>query len=57
MEHLEGNIGKKFQLCNFCRSRENLLQRVKATKKLFKSSPAAIDALYLIMLHINGNIA
>ena len=33
-----------------------MLQRVKATKKLFKSSPAAIDASYLIMLHIDGNI-
>ena len=38
------------------RSRENLLQKVKAVKELFRSSLAAIDDEYLIMLHIVGNV-
>ena len=53
MEHKKGNIGKKFQ--PFW-SRENLLLKVKAAKKLLKSSPTAIDVLFLIMLHIDGNV-
>ena len=53
MEHKEGNIGKKFQPC---RSRENLLYKVKAAEKMLKSGPYAIDVLYLFMLHINGNV-
>ena len=32
------------------------MQNVKAAKKLFKSSPAAIDDEYLIMLHIYRNV-
>ena len=53
MEHKKGNIGKKFQ--PFW-SRENLLLKVKAAKKLLKSSPTAIDVLFLIMLYIDGNV-
>ena len=53
--YIEGNIDKKFQPSIFYKSRENQLWKIKAVKKLLKSSPTATDDLYLVILHIDGN--
>ena len=34
----------------------NEFWKIKAAKQLLKSSPTAIDVLYLIMLRIDGNV-
>ena len=56
MLHIDGNVYKKFQPSLLYRRQENQFLKLKAAKKLLKSSPTANDVLYLIMLLIDGNV-
>ena len=56
MLHIDGNNDNKFQPSVIHRNQENKFLKIKSAKKLLKSSPTAIDVLYLIMLHINGDV-
>ena len=40
----------------FYRNRENQLRKIKAAKKRLKSTLTATYVLYLIILHIDGNV-
>ena len=56
MLNIDRNVDKKFQPSIFYRGWVNLLYKVRAAKKAFKSSQTAMDVYYLIMLNIDGNV-